>query len=302
MSNCFHTVLNDRAVISISGDDARSFLQGIISNDINRVSPDRAIYAAFLTHQGRYLHDFFITQCGEVLLLDCEADRATDFVRRLTMYRLRAKAKIELASETWSVAAVFGTSLPAIPGLKEERGCAVDVQDGVAYVDPRFMAAGVRLMLPRTHAEAILSNLGCEQGSPEAYDRHRLALGLPDGSRDLIVERSILLETGFEELEGISWTKGCYLGQELTANSRRLVIRKRLMPVAVEGPMPEPGTPLLSGERKAGEMRSGRDGVGIALVRVEHLDERDNAVLSAGQTTIRAFRPEWMTIKRIENV
>ena len=301
MTTCLHAVLANRTILSVSGDDARTFLQGMISNDIDKVAADRSIYAAFLSPQGRFLHDFLIAQHGDELLFDCDAERAGDLLRRLSMYRLRAKVKIEAANERWTAAAVFGAGLPSIPGLAPDRGAAVEWRGGVAFVDPRLARAGIRMILPANEAPSILSDLPGEAASAEDHDMHRLHLGLPDGGRDMLIERTILLEAGFEELDGVSWTKGCFIGQELTTNSRRLVIRKRLMPVTSDGGMPELGATLYCRERKAGEMRSSRNGIGIALVRVENLDDGDSAILTADGTALRAFKPDWMNIQRVEN-
>ncbi|MBK1658109.1 CAF17-like 4Fe-4S cluster assembly/insertion protein YgfZ [Paracraurococcus ruber] len=128
----------------------------------------------------------------------------------------------------------------------------------------------------------------------EDWDRHRLALGLPDGSKDLVPEQTVLLEAGFDELHGISWTKGCYMGQELTARTKyRGLLKRRLVPVAVDGPLPGPGTPVLAGEAEAGEMRSGRDGMGIAQLRLEALDGRP---LRCGDAALLPRIPSWMML------
>lgn len=292
--------LEDRGVVAVSGEQARSFLQGMITCDMSKVGPGQAHYAAFLTSQGRYLHDFFVVEVGGAFLLECEAARAADLARRLSIYRLRSKVAIEVRSDHWTVIAVHGGPLPDALNLGGERGATAPLGGGVAFIDPRVAAAGARLVLPRAEVEAVAANLGVPESPFAAYDLHRLRLGLPDGSRDLDVERSILIESGFDELGGIAWDKGCYLGQELNANSRRLVIRKRLMPVEIEGPIPEAGTKLTVAGERGGEMRSGRDGIGLAMVRVEHLDQEDHAELAADATRLRAYRPSWMAIRRME--
>src|SRR5690606_13970341 len=129
--------------------------------------------------------------------------------------------------------------------------------DGLVYVDPRLAGLGARALLPHDAAADLLCEAGLEPGDPEEYDRLRLRLGVPDGSRDLPIEKAILLENGFDELNGVDWQKGCYIGQELTARTKyRGLVRKRLLPVDIEGAAPEPGTKLMLGEQEAGEMRS----------------------------------------------
>jgi folate-binding protein YgfZ len=149
---------------------------------------------------------------------------------------------------------------------------------------------GVRLIVPR---DVAMSALGFAPADESVYDRLRLSLGVPDGSRDLVIEKSILLEAGFDELNGIDWQKGCYVGQELTARTRyRGLIKKRLMPVAVDGPLPAPDSIILLGGVEAGEMRSGRDGIGLALLRLEAVE--DGRPLTAGDARLTPQRPEWM--------
>ncbi|HEV2546330.1 MAG TPA: folate-binding protein [Stellaceae bacterium] len=285
--------LADRGVLRIAGKDRGAFLQGLVSNDINKVGPDRAIYAALLSAQGKYLHDFFIVEIGGALFLDAEAARLNDLKRRLLLYKLRATVEIVDASEQFVVAALFGDDALSACGLPPQPGAAKRLGNGALYVDPRLAALGARLMLPRGEP---LSITAFSKSDSTAYDRLRLSLGVPDGSRDLAVDKAILLEAGFDELNGVDWQKGCYVGQELTARTKyRGLIKKRLVPVAIEGAMPAPGSPVMLGTRDAGEMRSGRDGIGIALLRLEALDESlsTGEPLIAGETRLRPRKPDW---------
>jgi len=293
MSAASYSLLPHRSVIAIGGPDRAEFLQGLISNDINKVDGTRAIYSGFLTAQGRYLHDFFVAEIGDVFYLDCERDRLDDLRRRLSLYKLRAKAT--LADEDGLVAAAaFGPGAAERLGLGTEPGAARPFAGGVAMTDPRLPALGARLLLPRQDAETALQAAGLAPAEAAVYDRWRLQHGVPDGSRDIEVERGFLLESNFEELHGVDFQKGCYVGQELTARTKyRGVVRKRLMRVDVEGPLPAPGTPIHLGETEAGEMRSGRDGIGLALIRLEQLEKAAGAPLSAGDARIRPVKPDW---------
>ncbi len=290
-------ILEDRAVIAVTGEDRTAFLQGLVSNDVERAGPARAIYAAFLTAQGKYLHDFFIVGHADALLLDCEAARRDDLHKRLSMYRLRSKVAIEPRPDLL-VAAVFGEGAADKLGLagepgSEERGAAVVFAGGVAFIDPRLAAASARALLPADSAAPALEKAGLAAAGPEDYDDMRLSLGLPDGSRDLIVGKSTLLENGFEELAGVDWDKGCFLGQELTARTRyRGLVKKRLVPVSIEGALPEPGTIIEQDGRVAGEMRSGRGAQGLALLRLEAL-ERGSQPLTAGPARLTPQKPDW---------
>ncbi len=288
--------LDDRGVLQLGGADAVTFLQGLTSNDVRRVSSERAVFSAFLTPQGKFLHDFFVMQVGSALLLDCEADRRADLLRRLKVYRLRSKVELADVTDVFAVAAALGEGAPAAFGLPPAPGAAADFGGGVACVDPRLAGLGVRLLLPREQADAALAGTGLATAPAEDYDRLRLALGVPAGSRDLRVEKAILLESNYDELNAISWDKGCYMGQELTARTRyRGLVKKRLVPVAVDGPLPAPGTRITLDGREVGEMRSGRDGLALALMRLEALDKAagGEAAFVAGEARIvpRAAAP-----------
>jgi len=295
MANPSFVLLDDRGVLAVSGPDRRAFLQGLVSNDVDKVCPESARYAALLTAQGKYLHDFIIVAAGESLWLDAEAGRLTDLKKRLSLYRLRAKASLDEKPDL-IVAAVFGKGASAALGLSGEPGAARSFALGVAFVDPRLAALGARAILPQDIARAKLAEAGLAEASFDAYDRLRLSLGIPDGSRDLVLEKSILLESGFDELNGVDWQKGCYIGQELTARTKyRGLIKKRLMPVQIDGPAPAPGTIVSADGREAGEMRSSRDGLGLALLRIDPVLKGKG--LQAGDTILLATRPDWMRLE-----
>jgi len=295
MAEAFVLWPENRGLVRIEGADARTFLQGIVSNDVNKVSPARAVYAALLTPQGKYLHDFFIAELDGTLMLDCEAARRDDLMRRLARYKLRSKVALAPAPGGLSVALIYGAGALAALGLRAERGAARPLAGGVVFVDPRLGEIGARAILPVDGAREALAAAGIEPGSPAGYEKLRIELGLPDGSRDLEIEKSILLESGFDELAGVDWDKGCYMGQELTARTHyRALIKKRLVPVRIDGPTPEPGTPILAGGAEAGVMRSASEGAGLALLKIEALS--GIAPLTAGEARIEPRKPFWLKI------
>src|SRR5579875_3619065 len=274
------TPLAGRGALEIGGADRVAFLQGLVSNDVAKAAGGTPVYAALLTAQGRYLHDFFVVAIGEALYLDCERGRLADLQRRLSLYRLRSRVTLSDASARFTVAAAWGG------------GAAMAFAGGVAYGDPRLAALGTRFLIAPGYEDEIAA-AGFMRADAAAYDRHRLALGVPDGSRDLEIEKSILLENGFEELHGVDFDKGCYMGQELTARTKyRALIRKRLMPVKVEGPLPPPGTKVMRDGEEVGELRSGADGLALAMLKLDALA----GPLSAGTAKLAPQPPTWMRL------
>jgi len=292
-----YVTLPSRGILAIDGPDRAAFLQGLVSNDVTQAGPSRAIYAAFLTPQGKYLHDFFIVELGGKLLLDCEAERLADLQRRLKMYKLRSKITLEDVSAQYSVTAVFGADALEALGLPAEPGEATPLGDGVAFADPRLPGLGARAILPRGSEGEVLEPAGFSAVDLASYDRMRLEAGVPDGSRDMVVEKAILLENNLDELHAISWQKGCYMGQELTARTRyRGLVRKRLFPVIVEGALPEPGTLVMLGDKEAGEVRSGSGDRALALLRLEEIAkaEAEGVSLLAGEAKLTPVEPGWV--------
>jgi folate-binding protein YgfZ len=286
MTGSSFCLLPHRSVIAVSGADRVEFLQGLISNDTTKVAPGQAIWAALLTPQGRFLNDMFVADAGnETLLLETERERAPALAKKLKMYTLRSKATVEDRSAAMEVAVAFG----------DDASKALGLDGAIAFVDPRLEALGVRVIAPAGQAAALLAGRGFAEAPLAAYDSLRLALGVPDGSRDLIVEKALLLENGFDELNGVDWKKGCYMGQELTARTKyRALIRKRLFPVKVEGALPEPGAPVLLDGEEVGELRSGSGDRALALLKVEAA--RGGGALTAGDARVTAEIPPWMRL------
>jgi tRNA-modifying protein YgfZ len=263
--------LPDRGVIGVSGADRVAFLQGLVSNDVAEAGGGRAVWAALLTPQGKWLADFFILAQPERLLLDCERAQVPTLLARLGRYRLRAAVTIADASLEFGVYAGWGGAPESLAGA-------------LTAPDPRLPEAGWRILSVIPLAP---------NASFEDWDLHRLALGLPDGSRDLEPERTLLLEAGFDELSGVSWSKGCYMGQELTARTRyRGLIKRRLLPVAVAGPLPAPETPVFGGGAARGTMRSGRRDLGLASLRLDSLAQP----LVCGESVLTPRMPAWLRL------
>ncbi len=258
---------DSRAVLRLSGADVRDWLQDLVTNDVRRLAPDRAVYAALLTAQGKYLFDFFIIDAGhDAVLLDVAADRAPALAQRLGLYRLRRA--VAIAPTEFAVALVWGGAPPA-----------------QALADPRDPALGWRLYGP--DAAALLA--GVAPATRAEHDALRVACAAPASGVELIADDSYILEMGFERLNGVDFRKGCYVGQEVTARMRHKTdLRKGLVRVRVDGPPPPPGTPLATADGKpAGTLFTVAGGEGLAHLRFDRAD----GPLSAGAATVSPLQP-----------
>lgn len=263
--------LPSRGVVELAGDDRVSFLQGLVSNDVTQAAPGRAVWAGLLSPQGKWLSDFFVLADADRLLLDCPHDHVAMLLAKLSRFRLRARVRLRDVSEALAVHAAWGGTPALPPGV-------------IAAADPRLPEAGWRMLAPAALAATA---------DAAAYDSHRIGLGLPDAG-DLEADKTVLLEAGFDELNGVSWSKGCYMGQELTARTRyRGLVKRRLVPVLVAGPLPAPGTPVFRDGQEIGSLRSGQGAAALALLR---LDALEAGSLDCGDARLTPRRPAWMKL------
>ncbi len=265
-------ILVSRGVVEVSGPDAASFLQGLITNDITRAVDDRGVYAALLTPQGKVIYDFIVFGASGGYLLDCVKLYAPDLTARLKKYKLRAKVTVTDRSHERAVLSA--------------RERSVFPEDAVAIEDPRLPALGFRAIAPSEAAS------GDEES---AYSLNRLRLGVPDALTDIPPETYFPLDCNFEELHGVDFDKGCYVGQELTARMKhRASARRRLLPVEAAVLLPAPGTPLKIGSSDIGELRGAIGKRGLALVRLDRLGNASEAM--AGDISIKIGRPAYPLI------
>ncbi len=256
----------DRAVIDVTGADAQTFLQGLVTNDVGAVAPGRAVYAALLTPQGKFLFDFFIHPGGADAggyLLDTAADRAEALLKRLSLYRLRAAVALTRRDDL-AAACAWDDATPPPETL-------------AAAPDPRDPALGLRLVVPSAAAAADAEALA-------RLDRRRIALGVPKAGTELIPEATFPLEAGFERACGVDFRKGCFVGQEIVARMKhKATLKKRLVRVRLDGPAPPTGAEITAGGRPAGVMGGAAGDLGLAVLRVDRIDD---GALSCGETVL----------------
>src|SRR5579862_3848569 len=258
-------VLSDRAIIAVSGPDTRTFLQGLITNDINSLGPDMPLYAALLTPQGKILFDFLLYERDGAILLDCSRVTAEALQKRLSMYRLRAKVDITSRGD-----------LAVIASWNEDAG---------DWHDPRLTDLGHR-SIARDYVD---------EPSLDAYTTRRLDRGVPEG-RDFGQDEMFALDADLEELHGVSFDKGCYVGQELTARMKhRGTARKKLLPIeACAGGLPSPGARVSANGSDLGAITPIYKIRGFARLRLDRLEEARDAPLDSQGTPVIVKKPSWL--------
>ena len=281
-------LLPDRGVVKVAGDDARKFLNGLATCDLDKVTPASARYAALLTPQGKIIVDFVLAEAppadGGGFFLDCPRALAVTLMQRLNFYKLRAKVIIEDLSE----------SLGVLASWDGEGSTTV----GLCYADPRLPRLGSRCMLPPHLTARAAAELNAALVDPADYEAHRIALGVPRGGSDFIYSDAFPHEADMDQLGGVDFDKGCFVGQEVVSRiEHRGTARTRVVPVAFDGPPPEAGAPVTAGEVSLGMMGSGMGAIGrgLAALRLDRVADAmaSGTPLVAGGITIRLVKPEW---------
>ncbi len=280
--------LPDRGAIKVAGPDARTFLNGLVTADIAKVAPGRAVYAALLTPQGKIVADFIVTEApaedGGGFFLDAPRVLAPDLVAKLNFYKLRAKVLAEDLSGTLGVMAAWDGA--------GDTGC------GLVYDDPRLPALGRRVMLPPHLADEAAADLGADLCDATAYDAHRIALGVPQGGRDFVYGDAFPHEADMDQLGGVDFAKGCYVGQEVVSRmEHRGTARTRIVPFAADDYAPDSGLPVMAGDRQLGTTGSSAGNRGLAMLRLDRLADALAAgtPITAGGIALRPRKPDWAT-------
>src|SRR5580692_9070597 len=272
--------LPDRGVVKISGEDARNFLNGLVTTDLTELKPGLGRFGALLTPQGKIVADFLITEApaghGGGFLIDCPRPLAQGLADKLGFYKLRAKVSVENLSDSLGVLAAWDGE----PKMKPD----------LAFADPRDTALGWRILVPGALAQKAADLIGAELIDSTAYDAHRIASGVPHGGLDFIYGDAFPHETNMDRLHGVDFDKGCYVGQEVVSRMQhRGTARTRTVRVTLEGAPPEAGTTVLAGDKQVGTMGSTSGSNGLALIRTDRVSDalEAGATLTAGGLGIR---------------
>ena len=279
-------LLPDRGVVKVAGAPARGFLNGLLTTDIGQVTPQNAAFAALLTPQGKIVVDGLVAEApaedGGGFFIDCPRALATTLVDRLNFYKLRAPVIVEDLSEVLGVMAAWdGTG---------------ETEYGLVYRDPRLAALGFRIMLPSHLAADTAADLGATLVEAADYEAHRIALGVPRGGLDFTYGDAFPHETDMDQLNGVDFAKGCYVGQEVVSRmEHRGTARNRVVPVAYEGFAPEPGAPVTAADKPVGVFGSRAQERALALLRLDRAADAlaAGSPLVAGGATLRLVKPDW---------
>ena len=284
-------LLPDRGLVKVAGDGARNFLHGLVTADILELAPETARFCALLTPQGKIIADFIVAEApaqdGGGFFLDVQRALCGALVAKLNIYKLRAKVIVE------DLSAVLGV-LAAWDGNGTTEGGTTKF--GLSYADPRLPALGLRVVLPPHLAAAAAAELSDTLVDAGQYEAHRIALGVPQGGLDFCYGDAFPHETDMDQLGGVDFTKGCYVGQEVVSRmEHRGTARSRAVPVRYDGAAPAAGAAVTAGDRQVGTMGSSAAGRALALLRLDRVAEaisRDEP-LFAGGVPIHLVKPDW---------
>jgi folate-binding protein YgfZ len=279
-------LLPDRGVVKVSGDDARTFLNGLFTIDVTKMTPGTARFSALLTPQGKIIADFIVFEASEEdgggFLLDCPRALAGTLADKLNFYKLRAKVAVQDLSATLGVMAAW-------PGK-------ADSEYGPSFADPRLPELGTRIILPPDVTEEAVADLGATLVDADVHDAHRVALGVPRGGMDFAYGDTFPHEANMDQLGGVDFDKGCYVGQEVVSRvEHRNAARSRIVTLAYEDNAPDDGLPVMAGEKQLGMVGSATGGIALALVRLDRLGDAMAAgtPVEAGGIKLHAKKPAW---------
>jgi hypothetical protein len=281
--------LPDRDVVKVAGEDARNFLNGLVTTDLDRLKPGLGRFGALLTPQGKIIVDFLITEApsghGGGFLIDCPKALAEGLATKLKFYKLRAKVTVDNLSDDLGVLAAWDGQPAAQPDL--------------AFADPRHSELGYRILIPEDLKQKLSDLIGAELVDAGDYEAHRIALGVPRGGLDFMYSDAFPHETNMDRLAGVDFDKGCYVGQEVVSRMQhRGTARTRSVKVLLEDSSPEAGVSVMAGDKPVGTMGSSAKGKGIALVRIDRVADALDAgqPLTAGGLALQLAEPDVVRI------
>jgi len=286
-------ILDDRAILYINGEDAKVFLQNLISNDINKVSDVSSCFSSLLTPQGKFLYEFIIVKHKSGYLLDCEKPQAEKLFKQLSLYKLRSKVEILNLSNEFVVAAFSQEKFLTFDEAKDQSGFTIKYREDPIFLDPRNKKLGARLIINLEKLYLSLKKLDLHDADLEEYYSLSHRLGIVPKDLNKLQDKLFGIECNFEELNGIDFKKGCYVGQENTARIKlKNKLSKRLMPInLIEGILYE-GDIIYKSDTEIGKILINNQ-YPFALVKYLNLDLNLNTEYKTKNALINIQKPSW---------
>ncbi len=287
-------ILDNRAILYINGEDAKEFLQNIISNDINKVSDINSCFSSLLTPQGKFLYEFIIVKHKSGYLLDCEKPQAEELFKQLSLYKLRSKVEILNLSNEFVVAAFSHEKFLTFDGAEDQPGCTIKYREDPIFLDPRNKGLGARLIINLEKLYLSLKKLDLHDANLKEYYLLSHSLGIVPKDLNKLKHKLFGIECNFEELNGIDFKKGCYVGQENTARIKlKNKLSKRLFPINVINGKLYEGESIFNNEIEIGKVLIDSD-YPFALIKYlnENFDEKAN--FKTKEAAISINKPDWI--------
>ena len=294
MNNNQVYILEDRAILYINGDDAKEFLQNLISNDINKVNDDNSCFASLLTPQGKFLFEFIIVKHKSGYFIDCEKSQANDLFKQLRIYKLRSKVEILNLSNEFVIAVFDSEKFLSFDNAKDVLGHTVKYREDPIVLDPRHKELGARLIINLEKLYLSLKKLGLKSADPIEYYKISHQLGIVPKDLNKLQNKLFDIECNFEELNGLDFKKGCYVGQENTARIKlKNKLSKRLLPIQVTKGDLHQDEPIYNNEVEIGKILIEKD---FPFALIKYLDDNFNENLnySTKNASFKIIKPNWI--------
>ena len=290
------TILNDRGFIQISGDDAKDFLQNIITNDIEKISDNNTLFSSIFTPQGKYLYEFFILKFKNGYLLECENNIVSEIIKTFNFYKLRSKVDLIDVSKQFTAIFISLEKFEEINKIKSSKGLTTTYNKDIIYIDPRNEDLGAKIIAKTENSSSVISNLNLKKVDNNNYYNKSFDLGIPQINLNKLKDKIFGIENNLDELGGIDFKKGCYIGQENTSRIKlRNKLRRRILPIKkISGEIIENNVIKYKNNEIGKIMIDKPYPFGLVKVVDPDLNEFIDNELSCGDAKVKIIKPKWI--------
>ena len=287
-------ILDDRAILYVNGEDAKEFLQNLISNNIDKVSDTNSCFTSLLSPQGKFLFEFIIIKHKSGYIIDCEKPQVDELFKQLSVYKLRSKVEILNLSNEFVVAAFSHEKFLTFEEAQDVAGFTLKYREDPIFLDPRNKQLGARLIINLEKLYLSLKKLDLQDSNLKDYYSHCHKLGIVPKDLNKLQNKLFGIECNYEELNGIDFKKGCYVGQENTARIKlKNKLSKRLLPInLVQGELTE-GESIYQNEKEIGKVLIEKD-YPFALIKFRDINFSEDANFNTKEASIKIEKPEWI--------